>query len=96
MLWPLQLPALPGVGGRPPGQKGPGGQKAGGGMGVYGAPGGAIKMDQKEVRQVTISQILEALLQTDEKELPGKLLLFSQLSGCRPKELLRILQEVNG
>ena len=65
-------------------------------MGVYGAPGGAIKMDQKEVRQVTISQILEALLQTDEKELPGKLLLFSQLSGCRPKELLRILQEVNG
>ena len=45
---------------------------------------------------MTISQILEALLQTDEKELPGKLLLFSQLSGYRPKELLRILQEVNG
>lgn len=51
-------------------------------------------MDPKEVRQVTISQILEALLQTDEKELPGKILLFAQLSGYRPGELFRMLQEV--
>lgn len=63
-------------------------------MGVYGAPGGAIEMDPKEVRQVTISQILEALLQTDEKELPGKILLFAQLSGYRPGELFWMLQEV--
>lgn len=53
-------------------------------------------MDPKEVRQVTISQILDALLQTDEKELPGKILLFAQLSGYRLGELLRMLQEVAG
>ena len=51
-------------------------------------------MGQEEVREVTISQILEVFLQTDEKELPGKILLFAQLSGYRPVELFWMLQEV--
>lgn len=40
------------------------------------------------------SQFLEIILQAEEKELPGKILLFAQLSGYRPGELFRMLQEV--
>lgn len=39
------------------------------------------------------SQFLEIILQTEEKELPGKILLYCQGSGQKPSQVMQMLKE---
>lgn len=39
------------------------------------------------------SQFLEIILQTEEKELPGKILLYCQGSGQKPSQVVQMLKE---
>lgn len=39
------------------------------------------------------SQFLEIILQTEEKELPGKILLYCQRSGQKPSQVMQMLKE---
>ena len=47
----------------------------------------------KEAAPLSESQFLEFVLQAEEKELPGKILLYCQESGQKPSQVVQMLKE---